>query len=163
MTKAQLQRHLDIVQGDKLRISKDLNVALIERKEFRLQRDLARDEVQQWKTASEAHKKERSELHLAVDALRAKLDEVRAECEQIRNDADSLNSEYLRLAVKATAPIPMILTCPACRRRHIDVGKFATHPHHTHACQKCGLSWRPAVVATVGVQFLPGFRDGDKS
>jgi hypothetical protein len=56
-------------------------------------------------------------------------------------------------------PIPMILHCPECGGRHVDQGEFATKPHHTHACQHCGLPWRPALVATVGVQFLPGFKD----
>lgn len=56
-------------------------------------------------------------------------------------------------------PIPIILHCPECGARHIDRGEFATKPHHTHACQACGLTWRPTVVATVGVQFLPGFKD----
>ena len=59
-------------------------------------------------------------------------------------------------------PIPMLIWCPACRARHIDRGEFATKPHHTHSCQGCGLTWRPAVVATVGVQFLPGFKDADE-
>lgn len=58
-------------------------------------------------------------------------------------------------------PIPMFLTCPMpkCGARHIDEGEFATKPHHTHSCQECGLTWRPAVVPTVGVQFLPGFKN----
>lgn len=56
-------------------------------------------------------------------------------------------------------PIPMLLWCPSCHARHVDKGEFATKPHHTHACQKCGLPWRPAIVPTVGVQFLPGFKD----
>lgn len=56
-------------------------------------------------------------------------------------------------------PIPMFLTCPMCGFRHIDKGVFATKPHHTHSCQSCGLTWRPAVVPTVGVQYLPGFKD----
>lgn len=51
-------------------------------------------------------------------------------------------------------PIPMYLTCPKCGARHIDEGEFATKVHHTHECQSCGLTWRPAVVPTVGVQFL---------
>lgn len=55
--------------------------------------------------------------------------------------------------------IPMILTCPSCGVRHVDKGEFATKLHHTHACQSCGLVWRPAIVCTVGVQFLPGFKD----
>ena len=59
----------------------------------------------------------------------------------------------------AVAPIPMFLTCPACTCRHIDEGEFATKIHHTHSCQECGLTWRPAVVPTVGVQFLPGFKN----
>jgi len=56
------------------------------------------------------------------------------------------------------APIDMILHCPECWERHIDV-EMADKPHHTHACQHCGLTWRPAVVDTRGVQFLPGFKD----
>lgn len=60
------------------------------------------------------------------------------------------------------APIPMILWCPMCSARHIDVGDFATKPHHTHSCQGCGFTWRQSIVPTVGVQFLPGFKDGDK-
>jgi rubredoxin len=56
-------------------------------------------------------------------------------------------------------PIPMLLWCPLCKKRHIDKGDFATRPHHTHACQSCGHVWRPAVVETVGVKFLPGFKD----
>ena len=54
--------------------------------------------------------------------------------------------------------IPLYLTCPKCNVRHIDEGEFATKRHHTHSCQSCGLTWRPAVVATVGVAHLPGFR-----
>lgn len=55
--------------------------------------------------------------------------------------------------------VPMILTCPACCERHIDEGEFATKLHHTHACQRCGHVWRPAVVPTHGVRFLPGFKN----
>jgi hypothetical protein len=59
--------------------------------------------------------------------------------------------------VEPMDPIPMLLWCPLCFGRHIDEGEFATKPHHTHSCQYCGNTWRPAVVATVGVDFLPGF------
>jgi rubredoxin len=65
--------------------------------------------------------------------------------------------------VHATGPVPMLLHCPLCSARHIDEGEFATKSHHTHACQECGHVWRPAVVATVGVQFLPGFKNGAPS
>lgn len=57
------------------------------------------------------------------------------------------------------AAIPMLLWCPECGERHIDEGEFATKPHHTHACQSCGHVWRPAIVHTVGVRFLPGFKN----
>ncbi len=56
-------------------------------------------------------------------------------------------------------PVQLLLWCPQCSERHIDEGVFADTPHHTHACQHCGFCWRPAVVDTCGVQFLPGFRD----
>lgn len=61
---------------------------------------------------------------------------------------------------KNEAPgIPMRLVCESCGKLHIDEGEFATKPHHTHSCQFCGLTWRPAVPNTVGVRFLPGFRN----
>lgn len=64
------------------------------------------------------------------------------------------------LAHKETLPgVPMILTCPSCGKRHVDKDEWVTKPHHTHACQYCGMVWRPAVVETVGVQFLPGFKN----
>jgi predicted RNA-binding Zn-ribbon protein involved in translation (DUF1610 family) len=56
-------------------------------------------------------------------------------------------------------PIPMRMPCPGCGDLHIDEGEFATKPHHTHACQECGLVWRPACVCTVGVKFLPGYKN----
>lgn len=58
--------------------------------------------------------------------------------------------------------VPMLLACPVCGARHIDEGEFATKLHHTHACQNCGMVWRPAIVPTVGVQFLPGFGPKEK-
>jgi len=56
-------------------------------------------------------------------------------------------------------PVPLLLWCPMCHGRHLDVGIWATKPHHTHSCQHCGLTWRPAVGPTVGVQYLPGFKN----
>lgn len=61
-------------------------------------------------------------------------------------------------AIQPTS-IHMLLWCPGCGRRHIDRGLFAVRAHHTHACQFCGMVWRPAIQETVGVQFLPGYRD----
>jgi hypothetical protein len=56
-------------------------------------------------------------------------------------------------------PIPMFLTCPRCCARHIDEGEFETKSHAVHSCQICGLTWRPAVEPTVGVMYLPGFKN----
>lgn len=56
-------------------------------------------------------------------------------------------------------PISMFLTCPKCNARHIDEGDFAKKSHHTHSCQACGLTWRPAIGPTFGVAFLPGFKN----
>jgi len=66
-------------------------------------------------------------------------------------------------ASATSAPIPLRLVCPECKALHVDEGEFATKPHHTHACQRCGNVWRPAIVPTVGVRFLPGFKDGGES
>src|SRR5579872_7355737 len=59
----------------------------------------------------------------------------------------------------ASEPIPMLLWCPECGDRHVDVGEFATKVHHTQACQSCGMVWRPSIGPTVGVQWLPGFKN----
>src|SRR6185295_8960461 len=52
-------------------------------------------------------------------------------------------------SVSEREPIPMRLPCEACGELHVDEGEFATKPHHTHSCQYCGLTWRPAVECTV--------------
>lgn len=59
-------------------------------------------------------------------------------------------------SVEPPKPVPLLLWCPECGERHIDEGEQATREHRTHACQKCGMLWAPAVVPTVGVWFLPG-------
>lgn len=64
-----------------------------------------------------------------------------------------------KLQDELAAPIPIRLACEGCGKLHVDHGDFATKPHHTHACQFCGLPWRPTIRPTVGVQFLPGFKD----
>jgi len=60
---------------------------------------------------------------------------------------------------KAFEPIALLIHCPQCGMRHIDSGEFATKLHHTHACQDCGHVWRPAKENTVGVRFLPGYKN----
>lgn len=75
-------------------------------------------------------------------------------CRQKR-DSDRLVEALASVEMPAVA---LVLNCPACGERHVDEGVWATKLHHTHACQICGLAWRPAIVFTVGVQFLPGFK-----
>jgi predicted RNA-binding Zn-ribbon protein involved in translation (DUF1610 family) len=70
----------------------------------------------------------------------------------------SIAAEVDRLR-RSSAVVPMRLRCPSCNELHIDESEFATKPHHTHACQHCGEVWRPAIVPTVGVKFLPGFKN----
>lgn len=83
-----------------------------------------------------------------------------------RDDYSVTSISFARLVSNALVekshpqpPIPMRLHCPECMALHVDVGEFETKAHHTHACQHCGHVWRPAIVATIGVQFLPGFKD----
>lgn len=91
----------------------------------------------------------------AIDIIAKERNEAVANLEDIKN-------ALYRTDPKDLKPIPMIIFCPACDGRHIDEGEFATKPHHTHACQHCGHVWRPALVHTVGVQFLPGFKNEDR-
>ena len=48
----------------------------------------------------------------------------------------------LGYAEEGTVPIATILHCPWCQAQHIDEGEWATRPHHTHLCAKCGRTWR---------------------
>lgn len=52
------------------------------------------------------------------------------------------------------SPIPMLLACPVCHTRHVDEGEWSTRPHRTHLCSRCGATWQPALVHTVGVTAL---------
>ena len=78
---------------------------------------------------------------------------------ELRNKLHAATHAIERFAKEDSQPIAMRLICPECFELHIDVGLFETKPHHTHACQFCGMVWRPAIVPTVGVKFLPGFKN----
>ena len=119
-----------------------------------------------------------------LEAAKGKIDALEGALEKIRSkftDAENATSEQIAVSAVAfldayeretislrekivalEAPIPMLLFCPTCGSRHLDEGDFATKVHHTHACQGCGMVWRPAVVPTVGVHFLPGFKNAEK-
>jgi hypothetical protein len=98
------------------------------------------------------------ELTRERDALKNRL---AAAASDVRHHFDRA-AELERKLSNGGDPIPMLLFCPACGDRHVDEGEFAAKSHHTHACQTCGMAWRPAVVPTVGVRFLPGFKNGER-
>ncbi len=75
-------------------------------------------------------------------------------CPDIIPSVRTLARHVAALADSAAAPIRLRLTCEACGALHVDEGVFATKPHHTHLCEECGLTWRPAEECTVGVRFL---------
>lgn len=99
-------------------------------------------------------REELAELDERIDIVEQILGEHRRE-----TDARLAKLEAVGPKVAAVEPVRILLHCPLCRAKHIDVGEFATKVHHTHACQGCGHVWRPAVEATVGVEFLPGFKN----
>ncbi len=94
------------------------------------------------------------ELVLAIGRMAA-TEQIISMLEARMNEAPKL------VAVPKPDPVPMLLFCPFCHFRHIDRGEFAQKSHHTHACQGpgCGMVWRPAIVPTVGVEYLPGFKN----
>lgn len=53
-------------------------------------------------------------------------------------------------------PIDAILFCPVCGCQHVDApdGDWTNPPHRSHLCAGCGAIWRPADVATNGVQAI---------
>lgn len=55
-------------------------------------------------------------------------------------------------------PIDMLLYCPRCSEQHVDLPNaeknWTNPPHRSHECQHCGYVWRPADVATNGVQEI---------
>ncbi len=87
---------------------------------------------------------------------------TRAVCElMLPGDLPEEVVDNFRGIIDQPPPIPMLLWCPECGKRHVD-RDFANKLHTTHACQHCGHVWKPAKVATVGVQFLPGYKDDPK-
>jgi rubredoxin len=104
---------------------------------------------------------ERSELVRMARALREEVDGQRALVARLRSDVMGEQAKHLAREHELGAPIPLRLTCPACGTLHVDEGEFATKRHHTHACQGCGMVWRPAKADTVGVRFLPGYKNDE--
>lgn len=100
-------------------------------------------------------------------ALLASHAALQAEVERLRDSVSwrrvAERCEQEKLSARESAAREMLLWCPSCGERHIDEPPFDVKPHHTHACQNCGMCWRPAVCNTVGVQFLPGFKNAKEN
>jgi DNA repair exonuclease SbcCD ATPase subunit len=96
---------------------------------------------------------------LQLSVRREEVKKLTEENEQLSKANLEKWDELQKLHVEMNTPIPIVLFCPLCHNRHIDEGEFATKSHATHACQYCGHCWRPAIHNTVGVWFLPGFKN----
>jgi len=121
-----------------------------------LVKQIARNSSQQGIAPSTSEKSGRIELCDEFDCPVHGMDDC--ELNRCQHPGCEVAAKYCAQHSQPGPPVPMYLTCPKCGERHIDEGDFATRPHHTHSCQACGLTWRPAVICTVGVQFLPGFK-----
>lgn len=68
----------------------------------------------------------------------------------------SLHEELALAGIAASAPVDMVLHCPACHLQHIDraVKGWDNPPHRSHLCERCGVVWRPADVYTNGVRAV---------
>lgn len=106
-------------------------------------------------------------MRKAARALRELLDTQRD------NEAELARLRLVEFGISAgqtlrrlrQAPIDMVLFCPACGKQHIDAPDPAPQfappddvwtnpPHRSHLCAGCGYTWRPADVATNGVQAI---------
>lgn len=75
---------------------------------------------------------------------------------------DLVLKELRRMPSKKPAELlELLLFCPRCKEQHIDEGEFATRAHKDHACQHCGLVWRPCKQPSVGVQFFTGYKNSE--
>lgn len=73
--------------------------------------------------------------------------------------SNQLYQNACRASDASFSVIDMLLWCPECGGRHIDSNDPLVPPHRTHACQHCGMQWRPSNLRTRGVNFLPGARN----
>lgn len=69
-----------------------------------------------------------------------------------------LTDVLVEYVAAAGGPVPMLLYCPRCAMQHVDAPQpekgWDNPPHRSHECQGCGYVWRPADVATVGVERI---------
>lgn len=117
-----------------------------------------------WEAALEVSTETVEQLRSDISRLQGFREELQRANEELARQVDQQRGQilaYEREGLEAQKPVPMLLWCPECGQRHVDRGKAADDAHHTHACQACGHVWKPAKIRTIGVQFLPGYRDDE--
>lgn len=104
--------------------------------------------------------------------------------------ARTIVTDYERVKAENEKPVDMILLCPRCQFQHVDEPDFESckncggqrdahkplktesgiwcnnfeewnnPPHRKHRCLKCNHVWKPALIATNGVQALNRDKEG---
>lgn len=105
---------------------------------------------------------ERLHLAKALDVADATKKRFELEVEEMRGKLHYMATANAKLS-NPPSPVPLLLWCPACHARHVDLGEWAEREHRTHECDACGMRWAPASVATVGVQKLPNADDAARA
>lgn len=123
---------------------------------------------------------ERSDVMQSIgEAISTRLEEMAA---ADWYDAANIDEVLDVIEPIVSAPIRMVLHCPKCHEQHIDAPDpfcqysggecpeephwhsrhWTNPPHKSHMCAGCGWIWRPADVATTGVQAIEtkGRNDG---
>lgn len=72
-------------------------------------------------------------------------------CGRVDGLAVRAEKAEMELAKVRDTIVPVSISCPSCGQPHVDKGEWATKPHRTHLCERCGGTWRPYPVATCGV------------
>lgn len=90
-----------------------------------------------------------------------------AAADTVQRAAEILEERLTPLEVLFTAPaacegpVPIALHCPKCSTEHVDRDEWATKPHRTHLCEKCGNEWQPCDFDSVGVASNPEESEAD--
>lgn len=93
-----------------------------------------------------------------LELFASRATEAKSKIDNIATRLSDADTRLSAVEAKLSAPIPMRLRCELCGELHTDPPDAP--PHHTHECHRCGLTWRPAIADTVGVQMLTSTNTG---
>lgn len=92
------------------------------------------------------------------EKIEARIARVVATYKPFASRMGAVAADRMQLPPTATAPVDMLLYCPACLDQHIDApkGDWTNPPHKTRQCQnpKCRHLWRPSDYPTNGVSKI---------